>query len=115
MFKSVEYAGFEAHPDLRALAERGTAALGAVIHDWRDALTVTWRPTASDTLELELALDVTGAPLAATGCVRRAGFAPGEESLLRIDAREVWLDVLDRLTAELAARRERAVAELVEA
>jgi hypothetical protein len=62
---------------------------------------------------LELALDVTGAPVSATGPVRRAGFEPGEESLLRIDAREVWLDVLDRLTAELAARRARAAAELV--
>lgn len=112
MFKSVEYAGFENRPEPRALAERGTAVLASVIHDWRDALAVTWRP-AGDALELELALDVTGAPVAATGCVRRAGFAPGEESLLRIDAREVWLDVLDQLTAELAARRERAVAELV--
>ena len=39
MFKSVEYAGFEGQPELKAKADRATAALGGVIRTWRDANT----------------------------------------------------------------------------
>jgi hypothetical protein len=116
VFKSVEYAGFDHKSELRALAERATAVLGGVIRDWRDEVdVVAWRPAARDTLELRLALALPNAAGNATGGIRPHGFQPGDESLLRMDLREVWLDLLDMLIGQMAARREESFADPVEA
>lgn len=58
MFKSVEYAGFDGRPDLRALAERGTKVLGSEVRTWRDRVEVVWeaRPDAPAGVELTLTL-----------------------------------------------------------
>jgi hypothetical protein len=118
MFKSVEYAGFDGKPELRALAERATAVLGGLIRSWRDEVEVTWRPATSnsrDALELTLALTLPNATGSTTGRIRQRAFDPDEESLLRMDLREVWLDLLDVLLAQMATRREKSLADLVEA
>jgi hypothetical protein len=79
---------------------------------------VTWRPVAGngrDALELTLALALPNASGSATGRIRLRGFEPGEEGLLRMDLREVWLDLLDVLIAQMGTRREESLADLVEA
>jgi hypothetical protein len=116
MFKSVEYAELQNHPDLKAKAERATAALGGVIRSWREAVDVSWRPPASDSgaaLELTLALSLPEAAASAAGGIRGRAFEPGEESLLRIDLREVWLNVLDSLIAQVGERVEDSFADPV--
>lgn len=118
MFKSVEYVGFEGQPELKAKAEQATAVLGSVMRSWRDEVLVTWRPAPTSPaglLELTLALDLPNARGSATGRIRAREFEPGEERYLRMSLTEVWLDLLDLLLAQMAAKREESVTEVVEA
>jgi hypothetical protein len=116
MFKSVEYDGFEGRPDLAAKARHATDVLGGVIRDWRDQLVVTWRPHsgAGAELELALALDLPEAHMTAAGRISARGFEPGEDAVLRMDVRDVWLDILDRLIAQVATRLDASFATPVE-
>lgn len=34
MFKNVEYAGFDGHPELKSLADRAVAMLASIVRDW---------------------------------------------------------------------------------
>jgi len=118
MFKSVEYAGFEGHPELRQLAERASAALGGVIRTWRDEVHVTWRPARPDSdavLEVTLELSLPNAAGSVTGRIRGRDFEPGEEGYLRMSLADTWLDLLDVLIAQMEANREEWFADPVEA
>lgn len=91
MFKKLEYAGFDQHPQLRAIAEQGTRILlGEVSPDLQDYVDVTWQayPDAPAAVELDLSLVLpTG-----TGTARRL-MPVGEfedEGLLRSRCRAVW-------------------------
>ena len=118
MFKSVEYAGFEGKPELKSKAESATDVLGRVIRSsWRGDVEASWRPAQDSRglLELSLVLTLPDAAASATGFVTQRAFAPGEESLLRIDLRDIWLDLLDSLIAQVAARTDSSLADPVEA
>jgi hypothetical protein len=118
VFKSVEYIGFEKGSELEAKAKQANEVLGTVIRSWRDDLLVTWRPAAmqSDALvELTLSLTLPNAAASASGRIRSRDFNPGEEGYLRMNLRDVWLDLLDRLIAQMESKREEWLAEPVEA
>lgn len=117
MFKKVEFEGFEDNPELETMARQATVVLGGVIRDWRDDVAVVWRPTevgTTEELELGLKLVLPDTSAAAAGRIRARAFKPGEETLLRMDVREVWLDLLDRLIAQVAARVEESFTTPVE-
>jgi hypothetical protein len=117
MFKSVEYTNFDGQPELHQLAERATAVLAGLIRSWRDEVQVTWQtapPGSGAILELTLVLDLPNASHSASGLLRRRDFEPGEEELLRMNLREVWLDVLDLLIAKMSADLEESSANPVE-
>lgn len=118
MFKSVEYVGFDADPDLRAKAERATAALTGVIRSWRDEVAVKWKPAEPDSgalLEVTLALTLPNASGAVTGGLRTRDFDSTLPGALRMPLGDIWMDLLDVLLGQMAARREASLAELVEA
>ena len=117
MFKSVDYSAVEGHPDLKAKAERATSVLGGLMRDWRDEVEVSWRPAApgSDAiLELTLALALWNASGSATGAVRRSAFAAGQEVALRLDVREVLLNLSGELSRQQMKRLEEFVFEPAE-
>jgi hypothetical protein len=112
MFKSVEYVGFEAHPELRALAERGTAALAGEIGTWRDRVAVRWSPGAPDALEMALALELpNGVAGERTGMFTPDDFARDAATAAR--ARRIWSDLLGDLLDALDARVQEALLEPV--
>lgn len=113
MFKSVEYVGFEGRADLRALAERGTAALAGEIGTWRDRVAVRWAPDG-DALALYLELELpNGVRAARDERVERDDFA--RERRLASRCNRAWSELLGTV-AELQQRRiEASVLELVEA
>lgn len=118
MFKSVEYAGFDGRPELKAKAEQLTPVLADEIRSWRDQVEVTWRPAGPDPasgLELSLSLSLPNGSGGATGHVRARDLAPGEEGWLRSALRGVWMDALDVLIAQMSARREASALDPVEA
>jgi hypothetical protein len=107
MFKKVEYVGFDAGSELEAKARRANDVLGAVVTGWRDEIAVGWRPAPLGSklaLELSLTLALWNAAGSVTGGVRARGFEPGEEHALRIDLREVWLDLLGDLSRQQTKR-----------
>jgi hypothetical protein len=117
MFKSVEYSSLDGQPELRQLAERATEVLAGLIRSWRDEVQVTWQPVPTNSganLELTLNLDLPNASHSASGLLRRRDFELGEEELLRMNLREVWLDVLDLLIAKVSADLEESSANPVE-
>lgn len=59
MFKSVEYAGFDEHPGLKVLAERGTQILSSEMGTWHDSTDVIWEAYPDTTPALELTVTVT--------------------------------------------------------
>jgi hypothetical protein len=118
MFKSVDYSGVENSPDLKAKADYATAILGQLIRTWRDDVEVAWRSTTHDSksvLELTLSLTLPNASGSASGRISGLAFQPGNEGLLRMDLREVWLDLLDLLIAQMDANLEESFSESVEA
>ncbi|MBP3954037.1 hypothetical protein J8F10_01825 [Gemmata sp. G18] len=118
MFKNVKYVGFDGRPELEAKARLAQTVLGGLIRSWRDEVEVTWRPAPPESgggLELRLALTVPNVFASATGQIRTRDFESGEEGLLRMDLREVWLDLLDLLIAQIGTRVEDALADPVEA
>ena len=98
------------------MAERATGVLSGVIRSWRDEVQVNWRPSSSNgsSLELTLGLDLPNVSQTAVGLLSRKDFEPGEEELLRMDLREVWLDVLDLVIAKISAEVEESLANPVE-
>jgi hypothetical protein len=118
VFKSVEYAGFDGRPDLKAKAERATAALAGEIRRWRDEVRVAWRPAAPNSgadLEVTLALALTTAGGSATGLIQAWAFEPGEEGGLRSALRSVWSDLLALLSDQQMKRLDDFLREPVEA
>jgi hypothetical protein len=117
MFKAVEYVGFEGKPELEAQARHATDVLGGVMRDWKDEAVVTWRPGTEPgvALELTLTLALWNATGTATGTVRAGAFDPGEETALRMDVRQVWLDVLGDLSRQQMKRLEQIILEPAEA
>ena len=118
MFKKVEYVGFEGKPELEANARQATNVLGGVIRDWRDEVVVVWHPAAPESglaLELNLSLALWNADGSASGGVRARGFDPGEEHVLRIDLREVWLNLLGELSSQQMKRLDDIILEPAEA
>ena len=118
MFKNVDYVGFEKESELEAKARQANEVLGSVIRSWRDDLLVTWRPAAMQSdalLEVSLSLSLPNATGSVTGTIRRHDFNPGEQGYLRMSLRDVWLDLLDVLIAQMEAKREGWLAETVEA
>jgi hypothetical protein len=118
MFKSVDYTGVEGNPELRAKAERATAALGDVIRTWREEVAVNWKPAAPDSsaaLELGLSLALSNAAGRASGRVRPWTFEPGEEGELRSDLRGVWLNLLALLSTQQMSRLDEILREPAEA
>lgn len=108
MFKSVEYVGFENRPDLRALAERGTAALAGEIGTWRDRVVARWSPGAPAGLQLALSLELpNGVPGARTITFAPEDFARDDASAAR--ARRVWSLLLGDLLDALDARVQEAL------
>jgi hypothetical protein len=117
MFKSVEYTGFDGQPELRALADRATAVLVGVIRSRRDEVQVTWRPdpaASGAVLELTLTLNLWNAADSATGRIHRRDFEPGEEGTLRSNLRDVWSDLLARLSNQQMKRLDEMLREQVE-
>ncbi len=113
MFKNVEYIGLDDQPDLKAKAQRANDTLGSVIRSWRDEVEVAWRPAASDSgaaLELTATLVLPDASAAATGPIPAPALVSGENASLRMAVREVWLDLLDKLVAQVASRLDESFA-----
>lgn len=116
MFKSVEYVGFEGHPELRATAEQLTPVLSDVVGRSRDEVEVTWSPQPSDprrNLNLTLARTLpNGVSGSALGTVTPADLA--EEWLTRSSLRDVWSDLLEELSRRLRERVEEGLSEMTE-
>ncbi|VTT96807.1 unnamed protein product [Gemmataceae bacterium] len=108
MFKSVEYAGFESHPELRATAERLTPVLGNEIRTWRDQVSVEWRPgpdAMPGSLELTLTLTLeNGVAGEASGTFTSDDL--GEAWLERSRCRWVWDGLLEVLLDKQHQRTE---------
>ena len=117
MFKSVEYAGFESHPELRATAERLTPVLANEIRTWRDEVRVRWRPHPNPaTGVLDLTLELT-LPNGVTES-RRGTFSSEDferPSWLENRCRRVWSDVLGGLIAQQDERVQASFLEPAEA
>lgn len=95
MFKSVEYAGFDGRPDLRAEAEQLTPVLADMIGDRRDVIDVRWAPPADATGVLDLTLRRTlpnGVEGEFTGTFVPDDFARPRR--LRLRCNDVWSDLL---------------------
>gem|GEM_PF-93077 len=112
MFKTVEYVGFESHPDLKAKAEQLTPVLANEIRASRD-VEVLWTPQPNDpdrNLNLTLSRTLTnGVQGSALGT-----FTPddlGEAWLTRSRCRAVWSDLLEDLSQKLDARLREALSE----
>src|SRR5208282_3044036 len=111
MFKCVEYSEFDGKPELKQMAERATDVLSGVIRSWRDEVQVNWRPSPGhdSALELTLALDLPNVSRTAVGIISRKDFESDEEASLRMDLREVWLDVLDLVIAKISSEVEESL------
>jgi hypothetical protein len=115
MFKKVEYAGFDGHPELKAKAEQLTPVLADEIRRWRDDVEVRWAPAPADGGGLELTLSLTlteGISGSQTGT-----FVPDdltEAWLVRSRCRDVWSDLLWVLSIELDTRIQEALSEPLE-
>jgi hypothetical protein len=96
MFKSVEYAGFDGQPDLKAKAEQLTTVLANEIRTWRDDVEVRWSPhsdPAAGVLDLTLSLTLeNGVSGTQTGTFTMTDFE--RESWLASRCRRVWSDLL---------------------
>jgi hypothetical protein len=98
MFKSVEYAGFEGRPELRALAERTTAVLADEIRTWRDQVSVVWGPGqgAQPPINLTMRLTFPDVTVSTRWAFHTSDFT--NEDSLRVRCRRAWRTLLDRLT-----------------
>jgi hypothetical protein len=115
MFKSVEYAGFEGHPELRAKAEQLTPVLANEIRRWRTDVEVQWAPDPASAGALTLALALAlpnGVAGARTGTFEPDDLA--ESWLIRSRCRSIWSDLLGDLSQQLDARLKEAVSEPLE-
>jgi hypothetical protein len=117
VFKSVEYAGFDGRPDLKAKAEQLTPVLADEVRSaWRDRVRVLWSPAPADpgSLNLTLALTIeTGASGSALGTFSPKDLA--DAYWLRSRCRDVWGDLLGVLLDEQHKRVEEAFLEPAEA
>jgi hypothetical protein len=113
MFKSEEYVGFEARPDLRALAERGTAALAGEIETWRARVSVRWTP-AGDAIDLRLELALSnGVEATHDARFERDDFV--RERRLASRCNRAWSELLGTAAEIQQHRIEETVLETVEA
>jgi hypothetical protein len=99
VFKSVEYAGFDGHPELKAKAEQLTGVLAREINTWRERVEVRWTPhpnPATGVLDLTLSLTLPNG-VSAT----RSGTVTAEDSTrdpwLAARCRRVWSELLGLL------------------
>ncbi len=117
MFKNVEYAGFEGHPELKAKAEQLTPVLANEIRRWQEDVVVQWKPHPNPTagvLDLTLSLTLpNGVTGAYTGTFTRKDFE--EDWLQRSRCRQVWGDLLGVLLDEQHKRVEESLLETAEA
>jgi hypothetical protein len=113
VFKSVEYAGFEGHPELRARAEQLISVLAGAIRRWREDVEVRWAPAPSGGLELTLSLTLAeGISGSQTGTFEPKDFT--EAWLVRSRCRDIWSGLLWVLSVELERRIEEALSEPLE-
>ncbi|MDY3563606.1 hypothetical protein R5W23_005220 [Gemmata sp. JC673] len=116
MFKSVQYAGFEDRPELRARAEQLETVLADEVTAWRGDVEVRWAPAADPEAVLDLTLAITrpnGVAARHTGT-----FVPGDFShprWLASRCNRVWFDLLGALLDQQHQRVEAAIPEPVEA
>jgi hypothetical protein len=109
MFKSVEYAGFDDHPALRAEAERATLVLASEVGTWHDRIEVEWeaRPDNPKGLELTLALDLPIGSGTGSRFIPIGEFA--DDDLLRHRLRGVW----DRALGGILEKRKKVWDEIL--
>ncbi|MDY3554452.1 hypothetical protein R5W24_003576 [Gemmata sp. JC717] len=109
MFKSVEYAGFQDRPDLKAGAERVVAALGAVVRDWdkQVALSFEARPYQPAGVEVTLTLDLPAAR--GSGSLLLTARELQDPAALESRCRAVWA----RATDDYLERRKPAWDEII--
>jgi hypothetical protein len=116
VFKSVEYAGFDGRPDLKAKAEQLTPVLANEIRTWRDDVEVRWSPhpdPAQGVLDLTLSLRLpNGVSETRTGTFTPEDFS--RETWLASRCGRVWSDLLGRLIAQLDSRVEEWLLETAE-
>jgi hypothetical protein len=115
MFKTVEYVGFDGHPELRARAEQATRLLGNEITSWRDEVEVVWSPAPGGVGELSLALSLAlgnGVSASALGTFGSADFADDDRVADRCG--RVWMDLLGILSRRQMCRVWEAVSEPAE-
>ena len=116
MFKSVEYAGFEDKPELRALAERATAVLANEIRTWREDVVVKWKPSQEPERIIDLTLSLTlpnGVSATHTGTFTHVNFARAVDEASR--CRWVWMDLLGLLLEQQDQRVQEYLMEPAEA
>lgn len=117
MFKNVEYAGFESHPELRALAEQLTPVLANEIGMWRENVRVKWSPHPdTDTGVLDLTLGLV-LPNGVEGEFVGT-FVPDDftrDSWLARRCLWIWSDLLGILLEKQHQRVQEYLAEPVEA
>lgn len=115
--KSVEYAGFDGHPELKAKAEWLNTMLAWEARRWRDGVRVLWSPAPTDpaaSLNLTLALTLeNGVSGSALGTFSPKDLA--DEWWVRSRYRQVWGDLLGVLLDKQHKRVEEAFLETVEA
>jgi hypothetical protein len=97
--KSVDYAGFGDHPELRPYADRAMQLLSGEINSWRDRVSIVWEAHLQSpnvaAIKLELSLDLPNATGTATRFLPLALFDDDEE--VRSQCRRVWGHVLDQV------------------
>jgi hypothetical protein len=110
MFKSVEYAGFDGHPNLRSLAERGTSILASEMSEgWHGQVDVTWEayPEKPEGLELALTLTIPSGSGVGSRFIPATDFP--DEDLLQSRCRSAW----DRALGNYLDKRKEAWAEII--
>ena len=95
MFKSVEYAGFDGRPELRAKAEQAMPLLTRVVRNWDRHVNVTWEAYPDPPSGAELTLHLTLPAADGTASRLLTLHELSDPEVLEDRCRSVWLRTTD--------------------
>ncbi|HEY1189231.1 MAG TPA: hypothetical protein VGE74_16380 [Gemmata sp.] len=95
MFKSVEYAGFEGRPELKARAEHAVTALAGIVRDWDKQIELGLEAYADQPAGVEITVTLSLPTASGSGSRFLTEAELQDDGVLESRCRSVWARAMD--------------------